>query len=116
MANAKDLALAETINNDRFPIEVDITEDVESGKIDKEDLSEAMGGKAELTRLKRQFKEAQAALDQAKMKETQMRTALNRRSELLSKKQTPKNDCDRKLMAMTEEKVIIIIYNWIYRI
>ena len=85
MANARDIALAETINNDRFPIEVDITEDVTDGVIDREDLAEAMGGKVELVRLKKDMREARTALDAAKAKESETKTQLKARTDFLRK-------------------------------
>ena len=105
MANARDLALAETLNNDRFPIEVDITEDVAEGRIDQEDLAEAMGGKTELKRLKRELREASTALDELKLKEKTAQAQMAVRKNLLKKQVQPKNDNERKLLQLTDDKV-----------
>ena len=64
--NAKDLALAELLNKDKFPVEVDITQDVLSERIPREELSEALDGEKELARLKIELKDAHTTWLKAK--------------------------------------------------
>ena len=64
--NAKDLALAEILNKDKFPVEVDITQDVLSERIPKEELADALDGEKELSRLKIELKDAHTAWLKAK--------------------------------------------------
>ena len=95
--NAKDLALAEILNKDKFPVEVDITQDVLSERIPKEELADALDGEKELNRLKLELKEAHGAWLRAKTFQEQLDSQKLRRKMLLEKKVPPQDENDKQL-------------------
>ena len=104
--NAKDLALAELLNKDKFPVEVDITQDVLSERIPREELADALDGEKELARLKIELKDAHSSWLKAKDLLEALEQQKLRRKMLLEKKVPPTDDNDKRLLALSEKNLI----------